>query len=680
MKDKPILLLYCQHSLGMGHLRRSIEIAKALLNKFQLVFINGGRIPAAIPRPDGIKFIDLPALGMNADGKLISHSKELDLNAAKEVRREIILELFESLKPDVLLVELFPFGRKKFAFELLTLLRLAVRSQPKPLVVCDLRDILVDERGDQQHFDDRARWISKRYFDAVLMHTDPKFARLEESFRPRQPLTIPVFYTGFVSGKMEHDQDFDQNPGIVVSAGGGNVGAALFKVAVEAQAIIWQKYQIPMAIVAGPFLPEPDWLWLEEQAQNAPGLNLYRSVPDLKCLLQHARFSISQCGYNTTMDLLKTQVPALLVPYAEAGENEQSKRALKLEKLGLVRVLPEVELTTDTLAQEIDALLAFKPKAVALQMDGASQSTSILFDLLTKLSSQPAELNNSSHPVGCKTYSESIAVDSSTVASNNRALANRNRVHIKHEWLDELKYALDQRIKPVRFFFRNDDAGWAESQLFRLLDCFSKLDIPIDLAVIPQAIDLKNLNIYNRVIDGKGLIGVHQHGYTHCNYQLQGRKCEFGSERSFYQQQVDIKAGQAMLLDYFSGQLDPIFTPPWNRCNQDTIEALRNLGFTTLSRDNTAMPLVCHNLRELAINCDWFKKRKGTRLNWIELAQLMVQIINRGEAVGVMLHHEIMEQQEIDRLSELLELLSAHPKVKCERMKDILSAVTADTF
>jgi predicted glycosyltransferase len=382
MNKKPVLLLYCQHSLGIGHLRRSIEIAKALIKKFHIVFINGGRIPEAIPRPEGIQFIDLPPLGMDANGALISHSQELNVNGAKELRREIILQYFVDLKPDVLLVELFPFGRKKFAFELLPLLRLAKHSQPKPLVVCDLRDILVDGRDDQQHFDDRARWITKRYFDAILMHTDPKFARLEESFCPRQPLTTPVFYTGFVAGDVEINGTHDQNPGIVVSAGGGNVGSSLFNVAVEAQPRIWLQCKIPMSIVAGPFLPETEWVLLKQQVQNVPGLRLYRSVPDLKCLLQQATVSVSQCGYNTTMDILKTRVPALLIPYARAGENEQTKRALKLEKMGIVRVLAEVELNADKLVQEINSLLLFKPKPNALQLDGANQSSKIILQLL----------------------------------------------------------------------------------------------------------------------------------------------------------------------------------------------------------------------------------------------------------------------------------------------------------
>ncbi|MCF6251759.1 MAG: hypothetical protein L3J75_10910 [Methylococcaceae bacterium] len=394
MNKKPILFLYCQHSLGMGHLRRTIEIAKALNNKFRVVFFNGGRIPEAIPRPEEIEFIDLPPLGMAANGILFSQGNEQDLAIIKETRCQLLLEHFHQLQPDVLLVELFPFGRKKFAFELLPLLRMAKKSDPKPLVVCDLRDILVDDRRDQQRHDDRACWLSKRYFDAILIHTDPDFARLEESFKPRLPLKTPVFYTGFVAGDVEINEDYDHNPGIIVSAGGGNVGASLFHAAVEAQPIILERYRLPMSIVAGPFLPESEWNLLKLKSQNNKGITLYRTVPDLKCLFQNAEISISQCGYNTVMDVLKTHVPALLIPYAEGRENEQTKRALKLEKLGVVRVLAATTLTTDNLLREIDSLLLFGPKSIKLQMDGANKSSEIIFDLLEKLSSRSGEYTN----------------------------------------------------------------------------------------------------------------------------------------------------------------------------------------------------------------------------------------------------------------------------------------------
>ncbi len=236
-------------------------------------------------------------------------------------------------------------------------------------------------------------------------------------------------------------------------------------------------------------------------------------------------------------------------------------------------------------------------------------------------------------------------------------------------WHDEIKQALDRAEKPASFIFRDDDAGWEDNRLFELLDCCLKFEIPVDLAVIPLAINIREVHLYNQVV-ASNLIGIHQHGYSHDNHQLHGRKCEFGDDRSYSQQHADIKAGQELLLDYFGNHVDPIFTPPWNRCNQDTVNALNDLGFTTLSRDHTAMPLNYLKLRELPVNIDWFKKHHGKRLNQVELGLLMAQVIDSGETVGIMLHHELMDQIEMDMLCELFELLISHPSVKCERMKN----------
>jgi len=382
VKRKPVLLLYCQHSLGIGHLRRSIEIANALVRSFRVVFLNGGRFPEAIARPDGIEFIDLPPLGMGADGILVTRTKGHDLAHARITRKELILEQFRNLQPAVLLIELFPFGRKKFAFELLPLLRLAQRAQLKPLVLCSLRDILVDGRDDQQHFVNRARWLTDRYFDAVLIHTDPLFCRLEESFCPQRPLATPLFYSGFVAARESGGEPVAAAPGLVVSVGGGQVGANLLHAAVEAQPFVWNRFTLPMTVVAGPFLPEEEWRLLEKAAQGREGLTLLRSVPGLRSLLSHARASVSQCGYNTVMDLLQVRTPALLVPYSDAGENEQGKRASKLAALGLAHILPEAEVNPQNLLREIGALLQFTPTPARLDMNGTVNTHDIIVRLL----------------------------------------------------------------------------------------------------------------------------------------------------------------------------------------------------------------------------------------------------------------------------------------------------------
>ena len=52
------------------------------------------------------------------------------------------------------------------------------------MTACSLRDILVTGRDDQAGHDERACRIANEHLDAVLVHSDPRFARLEETFGP----------------------------------------------------------------------------------------------------------------------------------------------------------------------------------------------------------------------------------------------------------------------------------------------------------------------------------------------------------------------------------------------------------------------------------------------------------------------------------------------------------------
>ena len=143
-----------------------------------------------------MQVLALPPLGVGAAGGFVSHDPRYTVEQAWAVREERILAAFRAVRPVAVLVELFPFGRAKFARELVPLLEAARAAGA--LTACSLRDILVSSRADQQDYDDRAAAIANAHLDAVLVHSDPGFARLEETFAPRRPLRVPVHYTGFV--------------------------------------------------------------------------------------------------------------------------------------------------------------------------------------------------------------------------------------------------------------------------------------------------------------------------------------------------------------------------------------------------------------------------------------------------------------------------------------------------
>jgi predicted glycosyltransferase len=370
---RPVLLFYCQHSLGIGHLTRSFALATALAAHFHVVFLNGGRLPPGLPVPPDITIIDLPPLGMDDGHTVVSRDGTHSVAQAVQQRRALIEAAVQQHRPAVLLVELFPFGRKKFAGEILPLIRLAKRHGGSATkVVCSLRDILVDARPDQQHHDDRARWLADRYFDAVLVHADPALARLEDSFRPRRAMRVPVHYTGYVVPARAAAAALPRGDHLLVSAGGGIVGDALFHAALQARALL--REPLPMRLIAGPFLREPQWLALQDAVRGTPGIELLRQVPDMVDEMRRARASISQCGYNTALDIIVAQVPALVLPYATATENEQSERAVRLAALGALQQMDAETLTPQTLAHAIESLLAFTPQPAALGLDGAADS------------------------------------------------------------------------------------------------------------------------------------------------------------------------------------------------------------------------------------------------------------------------------------------------------------------
>lgn len=376
---RPGLLLYCQHSLGLGHAVRSFALAASLAERFRVVVACGGELPDGFSPPAEVELAVLPPVSAAADGALVSSGKR-SLAEARERRRQRLLTTFESLRPAALVVELFPFGRRRFADELLPLLEAADSATQRPVVVSSVRDILVGRGDDQQAHDTLACAIANRYLDAVLVHSDPGFTRFEESFRPAIPLRVPVRHTGFVvPGRGEARPARAREARVVVSAGGGRVGGPLLRAAVRAGTLLAP--ELRLEIYAGPFLPQADWLELRRAVTGAPGVELHRFTPDLGARLASASASVSQCGYNTALELLRVRVPALVVPFAEGREDEQTVRAARLEQRGALRVLPSDRLEPETLAHEIRALLDFRPRHVDLDWRGAETSAALLAGL-----------------------------------------------------------------------------------------------------------------------------------------------------------------------------------------------------------------------------------------------------------------------------------------------------------
>lgn len=244
-------------------------------------------------------------------------------------------------------------------------------------------------------------------------------------------------------------------------------------------------------------------------------------------------------------------------------------------------------------------------------------------------------------------------------------------------WLNPVRMALDAAHAPIGLFFRDDDAGWGDARLAALLDVFEEFLIPLDLAVIPQALTAK---LAAKLVLRAGVqpLGLHQHGFAHVNHEPDGRKCEFGLSRTAPLQYQDIEQGKRLLQERFGSACDPIFTPPWNRCTAATVAALRALNFAVLSRDHSAERMPLGELRELSVSVDWCRNSGDSK----EMGQRIAAALVQRRPVGVMLHHAVMTADDLCALRELLHLLRQSERVNCYLMaaftaSDTLEAKTA---
>ena len=372
------LLFHCQHSLGLGHLVRSLALAGGLARRFDVTLLNGGRLPAGTVVPDGVGLVDLPSLGHDADHGLVSHEPGRSVADVQRERTAIVLGTLDRCRPDVVVVELYPFGRRKFEFELVPLLDAAIAAPRRPLVVSSVRDILV-QRDDGGRHDDRAGAVAARYLDAVLVHSDPAFARFEESFRPSVSLAVPVHHTGFVVPSRTTPLPTHPARRVVVSAGGGMVGEALLLAAVAAAPAVARRAGLTTTVVLGPFLPADARRRVRATAAPAAGIvDVVDRVDDLCAEIACSTVSVSQAGYNTTMDVLRAGRPAVVVPFAAPGEDEQTRRAERMARLGVWRTVPPAALTGPSLADAVVGAAADAPPRVRLDLDGRERSTSLL--------------------------------------------------------------------------------------------------------------------------------------------------------------------------------------------------------------------------------------------------------------------------------------------------------------
>lgn len=371
------ILIYCQHVLGVGHFFRTLEIARAMKD-FDVILVTGGDEVSAL-LPNHVRQVTLPGLMMDPAFSILHCVDPLqDLEAVKLERKNILLDLVNTERPDVFLVELYPFGRRAFEFELIPVLSfIKARQRINCKVVCSLRDILVEKKNPVK-YETRVIEALHTWFDAVLVHSDPRLIKLDATFPGIDKIKIPLVYTGFVTPAPDPEkvrrikQDYGLDRGrrlITASVGGGNVGAPLLKALVQACREVLPGKNMLLRAFTGPYMDQKDRDHLKSFENDR--IRIEEFTPDFISLLGASDLSVSMAGYNTCMNIVASGVPALVRPFDQ--NREQRERAVKLSEFAPITLLEDPDLAPPVLAQKMEAALHMQPgpPGPKLDLDGA---------------------------------------------------------------------------------------------------------------------------------------------------------------------------------------------------------------------------------------------------------------------------------------------------------------------
>jgi len=350
------VLLYAQDSKGMGHITRTLTIARHLLAAYSDAvgyITTESPIAGDFALPERCDYIKLPAAA-----------------GLRALRAQLLHDTALGLAPDLVLVDHEPLGHKG---EFRDGLRALKAHRPTTKFVFGLRDIM-DDVGRI-----RALWRELGVYDVAQAYAIPA------SVHPK------VHYCGYIlrelpsvdPGVVRQQLGLPRNgPLVLATVGSGSDGYPVLEAAQAAVHRLQAKVpDLHAILVTGPFMSADGRAALETRATAT-----CRVVPraDNLQLLAAADAVVSMGGYNSVCEALAVARPLVIVPRV-THKIEQQIRAETLAAHGLARWVHPKELSGERLAEALEWALRCDRQAHAQRVrdiipsfDGASRLTAYL--------------------------------------------------------------------------------------------------------------------------------------------------------------------------------------------------------------------------------------------------------------------------------------------------------------
>ena len=360
------ILMYSHDTYGLGHIRRTMAIARHLLDEeVNILILTGSPIVGRFAFPKGIDFVRIPGMRKETNTVYVPHSIKVDPQHALDIRQEIITATAKAFDPSLFIVDKVPVGLKGEVRPVLEWFR---TNRPETKVVLGLRDILDDAKSTQDEWKRKNYvrildelyseiWIygQQEMYDPIVEYAIPESISKKCRFTGYIPRDVPK---GKVSLKSISSNgcctNGEDKPLVVVTAGGGGDGYQMLDTYL---AMLEEANTVPFRtfMISGPFVPKDKQKELAMRARTA-GASFATFNKSMEKVFAAADLVVSMGGYNTVCEILSLNKPSLIVP-RQTPREEQLIRAKVLKEKGLADYLRWDRLETKPLREKIDSML-----------------------------------------------------------------------------------------------------------------------------------------------------------------------------------------------------------------------------------------------------------------------------------------------------------------------------------
>jgi len=336
----PLRVQFHSHdSFGLGHLRRTLTLAGALARQVpsaEILITTGSPCATHFALPDGVEIVKLPSVSKDAKGSYMPRSLGGDLASLVRLRRALLSEVQRSFNPDVLVVDHQVLGLGDELQDVLAATRAAgTRTILGLRDIIDAPDVVAREWGRPA-----ARQALREWYDRVCVYGDPRIFDARAEYPVPEELRANLEFVGYV-GRAVVPERAERAAGapkqVLVTVGGGEDGyerLSTYLDALELGGCDWES-----TVVCGPLLDQEQFKTLKRRARRLSGCEITSFHADLPHLLSKSDAVVAMSGYNTSVEIMQSRVPAVLLPRC-FPRREQLIRAERMQAAGLAQCLP----------------------------------------------------------------------------------------------------------------------------------------------------------------------------------------------------------------------------------------------------------------------------------------------------------------------------------------------------